>query len=75
MQRIFGLANELLASQRLSLMTKTERERVSDEIKKTEGGSVIGATLITKGWGESEKFAALKVTRQHPLVLQVKVGW
>jgi hypothetical protein len=36
MQRISGVAVELLASQRLSLMTKTERERY--EIKKTGRG-------------------------------------
>jgi len=38
-------------------------------------GLVRGAKLITKGWGEKEKFTALKVTRQYPIVLLVKVHW
>jgi hypothetical protein len=43
------------------------RERERDKKKKKKKKK--------KGGGKSEKLAALKVPRQCPLILQVKVGW
>ena len=58
-------------------MTKTERER-ERERRKRRGWGVFSNrryTYYKGGVGETEKFTALKVTRQYPVVLLVKVRW
>jgi hypothetical protein len=50
---------------------KPKREREREE----KVGWVVRDTTFNRGGGEKAKFATMKVPRQCPLVLLVKVSW
>jgi hypothetical protein len=63
-----------LRDERLRLGQRQKKEKIERE-EKDGGVHVRGIKLITLMGGRVEMITALKVPRQCPLILLVKVGW